>query len=312
MAKLKVVHVVAGLWRENGGPSVVIPNLCLSLMRNNCDVTIITVDGNHSDELIFAQRMGIDTYSFKSITWSPIRYCIGMNGAMKNIIKDADIVHNHGLWLYPNWIALKWAKFYRKPLVLTPHGVLDPNLFNKKKYKKIIPWLFFDKNIVKYSSIIYALSESESDAIIKTVPYVSKKIKVIPNGVFIENISKINKDNSLSRFSKNKKLLFLSRVAPIKGIENLLYVWKKINSLSPKWVLLIAGPIDKKLEKYFADKIELGKSNIYYLGSLFGSEKNIAYNEADIFVLPSYGEGLPTVLLEAMSFSKPILFGRKP
>ena len=308
MEKLKVVHIVAGLWRENGGPSVVIPNLCIGLLENNCDVSIVTVDGDHSDELLAAKKMGVKVYSFKSISWTPIRYCFGMNDALKDIIKNADIVHNHGLWLYPNWLALKWSKHWKKPLVLTPHGVLDPNLFNKKRYKKILPWILVDKNIVKYSSLIIALSDSEKIAITATIHQVKKKIKIIPNGVSTNNLNSLGAISLMSDFDNYKKILFLSRVAPIKGVENLLKVWQDINASYPDWRLIIAGPVDDSLKDNFCDMRILSKHNICFIGSVFGSDKRAVYEACDVFVLPSYGEGLPTVILEAMSFSKPIIY----
>ncbi len=104
-----------------------------------------------------------------------------------------------------------------------------------------------------------------------------------------------------------KKLLFVGRLASVKGLPVLLDVMNLLIMKYPKLVLTIVGdgPNRGILEE---QTNQLGlKNNIHFIGPV--SQAEVANNLAntDVFVLPSFAEGVPVVLMEAMASSVPVV-----
>lgn len=305
---MNILHIVAGLWKDSGGPSEVIPNLCASLVENGCNVTLATVDGPHSEATKVASRNGVNLISFKEKYFSTIRYTPGLKAFLKSNVGNFDIVHNHGHWLYPNWIGCKYAKKANVPLVTTPHGTLVPGMLAKSSLKKRISWGVFDHDIVRYANKIHALSEAEKIGMEGRLRSANlNKVVVIPNGTYIPDQRSCRSFYETYNVPNNKKiLLFLSRVHPIKGIFDLVAVWKELSKQFSDWQLVIVGPSSE------SDKVKLNglvadMATISFLGPLYGDDKLSVFSSASAFVLPSYAEGLPTAILEAAANKLPVV-----
>lgn len=101
-------------------------------------------------------------------------------------------------------------------------------------------------------------------------------------------------------------LTFLSNIIVEKGIFDLIEVVKKIPE-NYNFVLSIYGSFQHdSVKKHFFDSIE-GYDNILYHGTIVGEKKKQVLSLCDVFILPSYNEGQPIAIIEAMSFGKPIL-----
>jgi poly(glycerol-phosphate) alpha-glucosyltransferase len=133
-----------------------------------------------------------------------------------------------------------------------------------------------------------------------------------------------------------KTLLYLGRIHPKKGLVNLLKAWAAVQRTEDggqrpeEWVLVIAGWEEgghevelKRLATELgipwadvrADKAEsrtptsvLGSpASVLFRGPQFGDDKAACYQACDAFILPSFSEGLPMVILEAWAYAKPVL-----
>jgi poly(glycerol-phosphate) alpha-glucosyltransferase len=157
------------------------------------------------------------------------------------------------------------------------------------------------------------------------------EIAIIPNGIELPSAA----PTGLPPWDKvvesgRKVLLLLGRIHPKKGIPSLLKAWAHIQSLekrgqrSEEWVLAIAGwdqgghetelkRLATKLGLVWTDirdqKVEprnqLSAFSLVFLGPQFGVAKEACYAHCDGFILPSFSEGLPTVILEAWARAKP-------
>ena len=105
--------------------------------------------------------------------------------------------------------------------------------------------------------------------------------------------------------SNSRTLLFLGRICKDKGIDELLEALDTINSEAAHRVKLIIGGIFED-EKY---KYEFEKRSDYieYLGWVSGQKKEEVLKRADILVLPSYYEGMPVCVLDAMAYGCPVI-----
>lgn len=159
------------------------------------------------------------------------------------------------------------------------------------------------KQIWSKANGVVANSQGLADLGNKTFPDIP--IEVITNGINLEDFNNIEN----SKTDKNLNLLFVGRLVPQKGLLTLL---KSIDVLvndkgqkNIKLKIIGEGSERKKAEQYIEDKKI--NDNIQFVGWVKLEELNSFYNSADIFVLPSTFEGMPSVVLQAMACGLPII-----
>lgn len=112
---------------------------------------------------------------------------------------------------------------------------------------------------------------------------------------------------STIRSKKMKQILFLSRIEKEKGIRETIEAYSRLLSAYSSLHLVIAGEGSFLSEAYkLSKKMRLDK-RILFLGYVKGQSKRNVFLNSDIYVLPSYGEGMPTSVLEAMAFGLPVV-----
>lgn len=129
---------------------------------------------------------------------------------------------------------------------------------------------------------------------------------VIPNGVVVR--APAAEADALARFGleRGRYLLAVGRLVPEKGFHDLLAAFEQARL--PGWKLLIAGRADHE-DAYSRDlqRRAAALPGVVLAGFVSGEPLRQLYSHAGLFVLPSYHEGLPIVLLEAMSYGLPIV-----
>lgn len=229
----------------------------------------------------------------------------------RDLVKANDYIHGHGFYVYPNLVFGREARRQQKPLIYHPHGFLDPWILGRSRIKKqIARWLFEDAN-TKHAAFWRALSKKEEKQIRDYG--VTAPIVTLPNGVHLpperanEEVEKLR-----DRFPKKRprRLLFLSRIHKKKGLDLLIQAWAGLSKdLTSDWEIAIFGPDENG---YQAEVEEMTRQAsltdaITFYGSVSGEDKEAALRSSDLFVLPSYSEGFPMAVLEAASYSLPVV-----
>ncbi len=156
---------------------------------------------------------------------------------------------------------------------------------------------FIGREIYEYQNADYIMVPS--DFVCKT--FLKNKIsrnKIIINP-YAFSFAKFQAKLNMSRI-KNK-ILFVGQISPRKGIKVLVDAFKLSYSLNPKLELWLVGPINGYDEKY------LVHDGIKYYGVLKGKRLQEKFEQASLFILPSFEEGLALVLTEAKYFNLPII-----
>jgi poly(glycerol-phosphate) alpha-glucosyltransferase len=142
---------------------------------------------------------------------------------------DVDLAYAATLWKYPSWAVLNWQKKTRKPVVVAPHGSLDAWALNNSRWKKrVAAWLFKDEQL-RRAICFRALCTAEADAI--RAYGLQQRIEVIPNGV--ELPEKLTTEDTESTEGR-RRLLFLGRIHPKKGLVGALRAWADIQNSKSK------------------------------------------------------------------------------
>jgi glycosyltransferase involved in cell wall biosynthesis len=103
-----------------------------------------------------------------------------------------------------------------------------------------------------------------------------------------------------------KKLLFLARLEEYKGIFIALETFSILKKKYPQLSFSIVG--DGSAKEKVIEFVETNHlSDVNILGAIFGHELINVYSDSDIYILPSFSEGMPATVLEAMAFGLPII-----
>ena len=204
------------------------------------------------------------------------------------------IVHIHGASYSSFWrkrIIVNIAKFFNKNVVFHCHGA-EFKLFTAAHKDAVV-------GMLHKCDCVVCLSESwkkwfEQECGCKNVVIIKN---VIPEPK-IKETEDVKNNNDVVTF------LFLGELGKRKGIYELLEVLSEIKDSNIK--LLYGG--NGEVENVNRRIVELGiAEKAEYLGWVSGEKKIDVFNLSDVFVLPSYNEGLPISILEAMSYGLPII-----
>ena len=101
-------------------------------------------------------------------------------------------------------------------------------------------------------------------------------------------------------------IAFLGRIGQPKGVLDLLWAFPKVLEACPNAELMLAGDGDIASFKKEAETLGIEKS-VHFLGWVAGADKEALLAKADVYCLPSYNEGFPVGVLEAMSAGVPVV-----
>lgn len=211
------------------------------------------------------------------------------------------VVHVHGLWTPFEWRACAYARRSGVPLVMSPHGMLEPWALRHKRLKKWLAWRLYQRRWLARADLLVVNSWNEY----RTVRSMGLKgpVAVIENGVDTSDF-----DQAAVRDDRRKCVLFLSRLSPVKGVLDLLGAWSRLPT-DHGYELRLYGPADPGYAEQIDAAIErlaLGTS-VKLKGPVFGTEKWQAYRNADVFVLPSYSENFGIVVAESLLAGLPVI-----
>ncbi len=127
---------------------------------------------------------------------------------------------------------------------------------------------------------------------------------VVENRIF--NYSKLHVKKIPQEKRNLFKIIFLARVEKYKGVYELIEALKLLINDNQKIQLNVVGD-GSELESIKKSINNVLDDNISFSGYLTGDSKAIALSQADLYILPSYAEGMPNSLLEAMGIGLPIL-----
>lgn len=158
-----------------------------------------------------------------------------------------------------------------------------------------LEWRIIRRVMLRASSVIL-IDEATYTAVKKFVPEV--RAVLIPNCVNITDFPV-----RVAMTAEVKTALFVGWVIPTKGIAELVEAWSILNPQG--WRLEIVGPGDVNYQAELLRKF--GPENLDFVGELSHSDAMIRMANCDLFVLPSYTEGFPNVVVEAMALGRPIV-----
>ncbi len=293
--KIRILQITHDL--QVGGLQQVVVNICRTINRDKFEIYVLCLRtlGELTKEI---ENLGIEVMLLPSGKGKTDYFSFLK---VASILKDKkiDVVHTHNTQPFFDG-TLAAIKARVKTVIHTDHARQFPD---KMRYM-IAEWL-----VSQYAYKVIGVSEHTSKNLIRYEKISAKKILTIANGID-ERIYNIDVDieqkkTQLGISDKSPVIGLGVRLTEAKGISCLIQAMRKILIPFPDAVLVVAGDGEYRqpLENLV---IELGmQGNVIFLGT----RNDIAdlLKVFNLYVLPSYSEGLPMVLLEAMASGCPIV-----
>jgi len=315
---MKILHVIATLSPRSGGPSRSLNELTRFQALAGLDVTVFSTNKDNPEGVIDVPvnvpvlKNGVWFHYF-SVQFSPLLVSLPMAFALARSLKNFDLVHIHGLYRFPTTLAAYLSQRYRTPYLIQPHGSLDPFLYKRSSHnilaKRIYERMFDLPNLNAASAIHFTTLEEKLNT---TFLNLKPPGIIVSNGIDWTRFESLPPKGNMRRklgLGDAPMILFLGRIAFIKGFDLLVEAFAKIAAHRNDAVLVIAGPDNDGYAKVVRKHIERKKlaTKVHWPGMLYGREVLEAYVDADVFVLPSYSENFGLAVAEAMACGLPVV-----
>lgn len=218
------------------------------------------------------------------------------------LVDHPDIIHIHssfGASFYRKIPFIYMASWTQKPIINHIHGADFSAFYLDATERK----RNFIKKIYNKCTFLIALSEEWKENLSQIVS--DKKIKVI------ENYSIMHNDALQERLVRNCNytVLFLGELGKRKGCYDIPAVVEQVSVVFPEVKFILAGVGTREDEQAIKQLIKEKdvEKNVDFPGWVRGEQKDKLLREADIFFLPSYNEGMPMSILDAMGYGLPVV-----
>lgn len=329
---MKIVYALLGYkpaWNL-GGPIHATAAAAERLVARGHQVTVIASNSNLTEDLACPTDRpidvdGVEVWYFRREEpiqrWLPFipylsksvgfLYCPRLKRALEDIIPAADVVDVQTPFVYPTLATARAALRYGKPLFYHQHGALLPTHLGFRAWKKEIYIRLFERPIMERARQLIALTEAERAAYGR---WVDTRCVVVPNGVDVPR--------ALDRAAAGEEVraelgiapeatvvLFLGRLHPWKGADRLIDAFLKVRPRHPEAVLVVAGPDEWGLGASLRNRLAEGDEGrtVLFPGVVTGRTKAALLARANLFCLPSMGEGFSIAILEAMAHGTPVM-----
>jgi glycosyltransferase involved in cell wall biosynthesis len=290
-----------------GGPTFINRSLCDALGRiEQLHVEVLTTDSDGP------RRINLETAWANHTESYTISYCrrifrpdisLGLLWRLPSMINRADVVHLNGVYSFTTIPTLALCRLLRKPLVWSTMGALQRWQGTTRKKAKRVWERVCDSMCDSNRVLMHVTSEEEKTESLEKI--LNAGAFVLRNGIDIANLDQ----ETPKERGETLRLLYLGRLHPIKGIENLL---KALTLVTTKVRLDVCGAGEANYEAHLhglVDELQLTAS-VQFHGRIDGEDKDAQFRRVDLCIAPSFKEAFCTVLLESMARGVPVIASR--
>jgi glycosyltransferase involved in cell wall biosynthesis len=332
MRILYVAHGYKPAYRL-GGPVWSISALAEGMVARGHDVTVFAPNGNVDEDLDVptdrAVRVdGVNVRYFRReepfqryLPWLKyvsqsvgFMYTPDLLPALCLVLRSIDIVHTQMPFVYPTQAAARAAIARHIPLFYSQRGVFDSSRLRFRGLKKSIYIRLVERPIMNRATGLVALTPEEVGSF--EALHVRTPIHLVPNGIDVMRFRRSPTPGSLAGMGisdAHQVILFMARLHELKGPDVAVDAFIAIAQRHPDAILVLAGNDEQVLLPGLRARIADANLTSRFIapGMVTGQGKLDLLARADVFVLPSVGEGLSMAILEALASGTPAIISRE-
>ena len=313
MVKMKRILICAAYFHPHvGGHEKVVYELSRRLVQKGYEVDILTC--NTERTLAYEELDGIHIYRLPC--WNALnsvypipKPCLSSFRILRRLLRNNyDVINTQTRFFITSFLGLSFAKLKRTPLLHTEHGTRHSIVLNKaidlisRAYDHSIGTL-----IVKSAKRNTGVSEAACE-FLKHLG--ATNIQLVHNGIDTTIFKKKEDTNCRQKLDISNDAIvitFVGRLIYAKGVQDLITAFSRIKDTALDTKLLIVGDGPYRATLKNLAHQSTGSRDILFLGQKNQAELIDILSATDVFVNPSYSEGLPTSVMEAASIGLPII-----
>jgi glycosyltransferase involved in cell wall biosynthesis len=310
MTTLRILHVISGIDRADGGPTTALLQLTRALRRLQADVTVVATPRSSAESCIAEElrnsgiRIRVDEYRRQTFGRDSM-----LNAMLIEEITRADVVHIHALWEQVQYQAASISRALKTPFIVRPCGLLDPWSMAQHRLKKR---LYLDLRLRRHLNAAAAMHYStrlEAERA-QSLRIQSPSI-VEPNGIDLDEFRDLPPSGTFRRrlniSERAPIVLFLGRIHPKKGIELLIRAFS--DGAPHDAILVIVGAGEREYESSLHKMATSHglENRVKFVGFLNGRKRIAAFADANVFVLPSHAENFANTVMESLAAGTPVI-----
>lgn len=306
---MNILHVVPSYFPavRYGGPIYSVHGLAKATAQlgHRVDVFTTNIDGPGTSNVPVDEAVeldGVHVRYFQSSRGRRLFRAPAMKAALDERIRTYDVVHVHSVFLWPTLIAARTASGVGIPYIVSPRGMLVPDLVRKKSRLAKLAWIsLFERRTLADAAAVHVTSSMEGRELEK-LGLQARRTIVVPNGI---EMPPHETSGRTPQQRSRPYVLSLGRLNWKKGLDRLICAFRDV----PDADLIIAGNDDEHLEptlRKLAEREGLS-ARVMFAGPVYGAAKWDLLRGAAVFAMPSYSENFGNAALEAMACGVPVL-----
>jgi glycosyltransferase involved in cell wall biosynthesis len=310
VAPIKIGMIAQRMSRLNGGVSESVRLACQALIAaGQNDIQIFTTD----DEHLGADRAGLPDLPINiARAFGSRRYGFAPGLIRLLFSTNLDILHVHGIWTAHALAAWIWQRRTGRPVIVTPHGMLEPWILGRSKALKKAIMALYQRDLIRRAARLHVLTAKEGKDVAAVDP--TADCAIVPNYVPPMPETYRAQRPLWWRPSDGRRIviLFFGRLHVKKGCVELCDAWEQFCESDPelaRHAQLIFGGWNDGIIGFEADVRRAGRrfDNARFVGPQYGDEKWRSMASSQFMILPSKSEGLPMSILEGWSAGLPAI-----
>ncbi|MFA5173568.1 MAG: glycosyltransferase family 4 protein [Candidatus Pacearchaeota archaeon] len=294
---MKILIFAGYFYPHTGGLESYVLKISQKLIKAGNEITIACPNTENYKESETLEKINI--IRFKAIDLMKVYPIIYYKNKILSILSKEkfDLIITNTRFFHTSLIGMKFAKKNKIPWIHIEHGTSFVQTNNP------IVWLgsrlydfTFGKKVLKNADKVICISK-DSKRFVQSL--VNRDVEVVYNGIELSNIPKYTPKKQI------KNIIFVGRLIYAKGVQDLINAFAQLENKDLKLTIVGDGPYKKDLEE-LTKKLNLN-NRIIFTGEKNKKEVLDLLSKSDLFINPSYSEGLPTSVLEAGAVGLPVI-----
>lgn len=303
---MRILNICSRIDKKSGGGSVAVLEVARMLRDAGAEVENWIITHPADGDLLPTDDLHTRWFS-ASCNSSRYRFSLGFCATLLREIGRFDLLIISGLYLFPNTLTGFLGRLRGIHYVLFPYDSYNPEKMRHSAQQKLLYRKLLDDFVLRGASLVHAANRPEHDQILAYGA--ENEIFLAPYGFRVRDFQVPRSKEHLRRLcpwdpSKEKIILYLARVSKTKGVEVLITAFRQLIAEDSTYRLLIVGPAWDA--EYHEDLVhqcrDLAKDGmLVFAGMVSDEEKYACFQNAFVYVLPSFSENFGITLLEAVA-----------